>query len=56
MGEEGDKKGRIQYFVVVQWRELVEVGQFYLMSCTNNLSILIWGHVQNINSFTAAML
>ena len=26
----GTKKGRIQYFVVVQWGELVKVGQFFL--------------------------
>ena len=27
---EGEKKRAIQYFVVVQWEELVKVGQFLL--------------------------
>ena len=52
----GKPKGGIQYFVVVQWGgDLSRLVNFFLKSCKNNLSILIWGHVQNINSLAVAM-
>ena len=41
--------------MVVQWGKLLRLVNFFLMSCINNLSILIWGHVQNINSLKVAM-
>ena len=51
------KRGRIQCFVVVQWGggDTSRLVNFFLMSWKNNLSILIWGHVQNISSLTVAM-
>ena len=50
-----EKRG-IQCFAVVQWGDLVEAGvSFFVMRCKNNFSILSLGHVQNINSLTAAM-
>ena len=49
------KKGGIQCFVVVQWRNMSRLVNIFLMSCKNKLSILIWVHVQNINSLTFAM-
>ena len=54
-GGGGAKRG-IQCFAVVQWGDLVEAGvSFFVMRCKNNFSILSLGHVQNINSLTAAM-
>ena len=35
-------------FNVLWWGKLVEGGQLFLLSCKNNLSILIWDHVHNI--------
>ena len=32
-----------------QWREFLKLVNFFLMSCKNNLSIVIWIHVRNIN-------
>ena len=49
-----EQKGGIYCFVVVQWEELVEAGQFFLMTGKNNLSILSQGHVQNIKPLTVA--
>ena len=52
---EGTKRGGIQCFMVVQWGNLSRLVNFFLMSCKNNLFILIWGRVQNINYLTVAM-
>ena len=50
----GGKKGGIQYFVVVQWENLSRLVNFFLMSCKNNHSIFICGHLQNINYFVTS--
>ena len=48
------EKGGIQYFVVVQWENLSRLVNFFLMSCKNNHSIFICGHLQNINYFVTS--
>ena len=50
-----NKNRAIQCVVVVQWGNLLSLVYFFLISCKNNTSILIWGHVQNISSPTVAI-
>ena len=42
-------------FVIVQQGSLLRLVRFFLTSCKNNLSILVWGHLQNVDSGTIAM-
>ena len=53
-GEEGTKGGDSMFCGSSVGENLLTLVNFFLMSCKNNLSILIWRHVQNINSLTVA--
>ena len=44
----GTKRGGFNVFF--SGGDLLRLVYFFLMSCKNSLTILIWGHVQNINS------
>ena len=50
----GDKKGGIQYFVVVQWGELLKIGQFCLNQ-NNKKKTFPDPHYTEHNSLTVAM-
>ena len=52
----GEQTGGIQCFVIVRWGNLLRLGNFFFMSCKNNLAILIQGHVQNKLSYSCYVM
>ena len=56
VGEWGNKKGEFNVLSLFDGGNLLRLGNFFFMSCKNNLAILIQGHVQNKLSYSCFVM